>query len=115
MRGNHAQIILSLRQLLAATQMQNKVREKMFPHLRRESDHDDPFVISDRDELTGGWLHAALDLQADLQLIEKAASGIPTPYNEILCFIAYRDLRDRMRMYQDLAAKLSSAVAALPH
>lgn len=111
MPRNEAPIIVSLRQLLASTRMQKEIRRKVFPHLRQETDHQDPFHVGNDVELTREWLHAALDIRADLERIEEAASGIPKPYGEIFCFIAYRDLRDRMKMYQELAEKLSASVA----
>ena len=113
MPSNTAPIIVSLRQLLAATQMQKEIRHRMFPHLRQETDRQDPFHVGNDVELTRGWLHAALDIRADLERIEEVASGIPKPYGEIFCFIAYRDLRDRMKMYQELAEKLSASAPAI--
>jgi hypothetical protein len=106
------EISVSLRQLLASTRMQKEIRHRMFPHLRQETGHENPFHVGNDLELTRGWLHAALDIRADLERIEEAASGIPKPYSDIFCFIAYRDLRDRMKMYQDLAEKLSASVTA---
>ena len=111
MPSNHAPIVVSLHQLLASMRMQKELRRKMFPHLRQEPDSQDPFHVGNDVELTREWLHAALDIRADLERIEEAASGIPKPYSEIFCVIAYRDLRDRMRMYQELAEKLSASVA----
>jgi hypothetical protein len=109
MPSTSAQIIVSLRQLLASTRIQKEIRRKFFPHLRQEPDDRDPFQLKNDVELTRGWLHATLDIRADLDNIQTTASGIPKPYDDIFCYIAYRDLRDRMKMYQELAEKLSSS------
>jgi hypothetical protein len=101
------QFIASLRRLLFAGRVEREIRRRILPHLHRETDHGYPF--RSRDEMVESWMHAALDVQADLNLIARKALDLPQPYGDMFCYIAYRDLHERMKKYQELAEKLTQA------
>ncbi len=107
MKNINGKFIANLRQLLFAGRVEKEIRRRILPHLHREADHGYPF--SSQDQMVESWMHSALDLEADLSLISKAALKLPKPYGDMLCYVAYRDLHERMKMYQELAKKLNQS------
>jgi len=49
-----------------------------------------------RDEMVKSYMFAALDLDADLSKIMSAAAELPKPYGDMFCYLAYKDMHERM-------------------
>ena len=60
-----------------------------------------------RDEMVISYMFAALDLDADLSKIMSAAADLPKPYGDMFCYLAYKDMHERMKTYQRLADELA--------
>jgi hypothetical protein len=72
-----------------------------------------------RDEMVKSHTFAALDLDVELPNLMSAAVKLPKPYGDMLCYLAYKDLHERMRTYQKLAEELvqqddSTLLTAMP-
>jgi hypothetical protein len=104
MKENIGQIQSVLSQLAATIRAERQVREKMFPHVRYMPNQEYPF--GSRDEIITSYLHAALDLDADLQKIATTARRMPSPFGDMFCYMVYCDLHERMKLYQQLAEEL---------
>jgi len=60
-----------------------------------------------KDEMVKAYTFAALDLDVELPNLMSAAARMPKPYGDMFCYLAYKDMHERMKMYQQLAEELS--------
>lgn len=92
-------------QLLATVSVEKEARRKALrepvgPSL-------DERLFPSRDEMIKSYMFAALDLDVELPNLSLAAAKLPRPYGDMLCYLAYKDLHERMRAYQRLAEELA--------
>ena len=105
--SSNAEVVLSLRQLLAATHMEKETRRTFFPHLQHEREEKNP-LTEPIEQIDRRWAGACLDIRENIgEIWATAWKNLPQPYGDIFCYIVYCDLLDRMKTYQELAGKLS--------
>jgi hypothetical protein len=92
-------------QLLATASAEKDARRKT---LRQPIERSlDARSFPSRDEMMKAYTFAALDLDVELPNLMWAAAKLPKPYGDMFCYIAYKDMHERMRMYQKLAEELA--------
>lgn len=79
----------------------HEIRSRIAPHVRREADHGYPF--RDADGLWQAAMHGGLDTELHLRMIEKGAERMGKGFGDAFKYIVYRDLNQRLAMYEELA------------
>ncbi len=90
-----------IRRKLFSWRVSREIYGKIFPHLNQDADHGYPF--HSKDEMEKMFVRHNLHARLNLQLIERTAAKLPKAEADAFCFIAYRDLNERMEMYIALA------------
>ena len=93
-------LIASLRQKWLMWKIEREIYGGVFPHLEKKTDCGYPF--QNHEELQEKIIHAKLDAQLHLEIIERQADEMGKAYGEAFRHIMYRDLNQRMLMYAKL-------------
>ena len=108
---------VNIRQKLTARRIHREIRDGIFPQLCGEKNGGYPFNDS-VEELEKLATFGALDAQLHLDIIERRAEKLPETYRHAFRYIAYRDLNERMKMYEEFVRELtwrkSARVVAQP-
>jgi hypothetical protein len=109
MSNNIGKLKTALSQLTTSIRAETEVRRKLFPNLAQEPLGE--YRFESRDDVIASYMHAALDIDADLQKIASAARRMPKPFGDMFCYVAYCDIHQRMKLYQQLIDELVESSA----
>lgn len=88
-------------QMLATHHAEKDARRKA---LRQPIEQSlDEHRFPSRDEMIKQYMFASLDLGHEFPNLLSAAAKLPKPYGDLFCYLAYKDLHERMKAYQMLA------------
>lgn len=91
-------------QMLATHHAERNARRKALRQPIRQS--LDEVRFPSRDEMIKQYIFAALNLDVGLTNLSLATAKLPKPYDDIFCYLAFKDMLERMQMYQQLVDKL---------
>lgn len=112
MNQDHKKLEAVICQLLATGVAEKMTRRKTLRQPIGQSLDDRSFPS--RDEMVKSYTFAALDLDAELSNLMSAAARMPKPYGDMFCYIAYKDMHERMKMYQQLADEFGQPETHVP-
>lgn len=96
----------NIRQKLVARRIHREIKHRIFPQLCGEKTGGYPFGDS-AEELEKLATFGALDAQLHLDIIERRAEKLPETYRHAFRYIAYRDLNERMKLYEEFVLELT--------
>lgn len=89
-----------LRQKFFVWRMEREIYHRIAPHIHGEQNHGYPFK-SDK-ELWKAAYHSTLDVQFDIETIEKEAEKMGKAYGDAFRYLMYQDIKQCMARYKQL-------------
>ena len=90
----------NIRQKLLARRIHREIEHCIFPQLAGDKNCVYPFNDSE-EELEKLATFGALDAQQHLEMIERRARLLPDTYGQAFRYLAYRDINERLKMYEE--------------
>ncbi|MGA9451862.1 MAG: hypothetical protein WBW41_11045 [Verrucomicrobiia bacterium] len=93
--------IAAIRRQKFLNAIEREIKSKIFPQVKGRADHGYPF--SSQDELYKERLRVALELRQTLSDLNSAGLNMPDNECNAFLYVAYRDLNERLKMYEEFA------------
>jgi len=90
----------NIRQKLFKRRIHQEIEHRIFPQLVGYKKGMYPFNDSE-EELEKLATFGELDAQLRLDIIERRAKQLPDTYRQAFRFVAYRDINERLKMYEE--------------